>query len=162
MMRFARPRVVVALMVCSVGLATPAGAQEAASPQPLPIPDAAALLAAQAPQAPIFRAPAAPLREERRPAALLPLYVSFGALQALDAHSTSRALSNGAVEANPAMRPFTGSTAGMLALKAAATTGVIYASERMWKRNKAAAVVFMVAANSAMVWVVQHNYRAVR
>ncbi|HXW04272.1 MAG TPA: DUF5658 family protein [Vicinamibacterales bacterium] len=159
MVRSASP-LVVALMVCSVGLATPAGAQEA-SPQPVGAGEASSWVA-QAPQAPLFRVPVEPRRRDARPAALLPLYVSFGALQALDAHSTSRALSNGAVEANPAMRPFTGSTAGMLAVKAAATTGIIYASERMWKRNRTAAVVFMVAANSAMIWVVQHNYRAVR
>jgi hypothetical protein len=50
----------------------------------------------------------------------------------------------------------------MLAIKAAGTVGVVWASERMWRRNKAAAVVFLVAANSAMGWVVQHNYRAAR
>jgi hypothetical protein len=98
----------------------------------------------------------------RRPASLVPLYVSFGALQVLDAHSTSRALGRGAVEANPLMKPFAGSGAGLLAVKAAGTAGVIYASEKMWKKNKVAAVVFMVAANSAMAWVVQNNYRAVR
>jgi hypothetical protein len=32
----------------------------------------------------------------------------------------------------------------------------------MWKKNKVAAVVFMVASNSAMTWVVQHNYRTLR
>src|SRR5687767_4142792 len=44
----------------------------------------------------------------RRPAALLPLYLSFGVLQGLDAHSTSRALGRGAVEANPVMKAFGG------------------------------------------------------
>ena len=98
----------------------------------------------------------------RRPSALMPLYVSFASLQVLDVHSTRRALGYGAVEANPVMRGVTGSSAGMLALKAAGTAGVFLASEKMWKRNKAAAVIFMVAANSAMAVVVQHNYRAVR
>src|SRR5438552_19114659 len=46
-------------------------------------------------------------QKERRPPALIPLYASFIALEALDVHSTSRALSNGAVEANPAMSALT-------------------------------------------------------
>jgi hypothetical protein len=100
--------------------------------------------------------------EPRRPAALIPLYVSFGALQVLDTHSTSRAISRGAVEANPVMKGFAGNEAGMLAVKAAGTAGVIYVSEKMWKKNKAAAVIFMIATNSAMAWVVQNNYRAGR
>jgi hypothetical protein len=100
--------------------------------------------------------------EQQRPAALVPLYVSFASLQALDAHSTARALDRGAVEANPMMKGLAGNTAGMLAVKAAATAGVVYSAERIWKRNKTAALLFMVAANSAMGWVVQHNYRAVR
>ena len=98
----------------------------------------------------------------RRPRALVPLYVSFASLQVLDAHATTLALGNGGVEANPVMRGVVSSPAGMLAVKAAGTAGVFWASERMWKRNKAAAVVFLIAANSAMGWVVQHNYRIAR
>jgi hypothetical protein len=101
-------------------------------------------------------------RGARRPRALIPLYVSFASLQGLDAHSTTRALNRGAAEANPLMRGLADHPAGLLAVKAAATTGVVLAGEKMWKRNRVAAVVFMVAANSAMAWVVQHNYRAVR
>jgi hypothetical protein len=48
------------------------------------------------------------------------------------------------------------------AVKAAATTGVIVATEKMWKKNRTAAVIFMVATNSAMAWVVQHNSRVAR
>lgn len=98
----------------------------------------------------------------RRPRALVPLYVSFASLQGLDAHSTTRALDRGAQETNPLMRSLAEHPVGLLAVKAGATTAVIYASEKMWKRNRVATVVFMVAANSAMAWVVQHNYRAVR
>ena len=99
---------------------------------------------------------------DRRPGALVPLYVSFAALQVLDLHSTATALDRGAVEANPIVRPFASNQFGMVALKAAGTAGVILASEQMWKKNKAAAIVFMVATNSAMTWVVQHNYRIAR
>jgi hypothetical protein len=92
----------------------------------------------------------------------VPLYVSFSTLQVLDTHSTSRALSRGAAEANPLMKGIARSEIGMAAVKAAGTAGVIYASEKMWKKNKKAAVIFMVATNAAMAWVVQHNYRAGR
>ena len=98
----------------------------------------------------------------RRPKGLIPLYGSFAALQVLDVHSTTRAIDRGAIEMNPLMKGIAGSPVGMLAVKAGATTGMVYASERIWKRNKTAAVLFMIAANSAMGWVVQHNYRAVR
>lgn len=122
-------------------LLQPAPAQSAVDPQ----------------RAPHINAPTA-----RRPRALVPLYVSFASLQGLDAHSTTRALDRGAEETNPLMRSLAEHPVGLLAVKAGATTVVIYAGEKMWKRNRVAAVVFMVAANSAMAWVVQHNYRAVR
>ena len=108
-----------------------------------------------------YTAEVGPARE-RRPDSLVPLYVSFCALQALDIHSTLRAMDHGAVEANPALKGVVGNQAGLVALKAAGTAGLIYASEKMWKRNRAASIIFMVAANSAMAWVVQNNYRAVR
>jgi hypothetical protein len=98
----------------------------------------------------------------KRPAALMPLYLSFGALQLIDVHSTSRALRSGAVEANPIMKPFAGSSASLITVKAAGAAVAIFASESLWKRNRAAAIAFMVAANSGMAWVAQHNYRAVR
>jgi hypothetical protein len=92
----------------------------------------------------------------------MPLYSSFVALQALDVHSTRMALANGGVEANPAMQGVVGSTAGVIAMKAAGAAGVIFASEQIRKKNKAAAIGLMIATNSAMAWVVQHNYRIAR
>ena len=89
-----------------------------------------------------------------------PALSSFGALQALDVHSTLGALNRGGVEANPLMKSVTGNPASLIAIKAAGTAGVLYTSERLWKKNPAAAIVFMVGANSAMAWVVQNNYRA--
>jgi threonine/homoserine efflux transporter RhtA len=47
----------------------------------------------------------------------------------------------------------------MSAVKAAGAAGVIFLSEKLRTRNKAAAIGLMIAANSAMAWVVQHNYR---
>jgi hypothetical protein len=99
---------------------------------------------------------------ERRPTALVPLYASFITLQILDLHSTHYALEHGAIEANPAVKGFAGNTVGMTAVKAAGTAGVIFISEKLRLKNKAAAIGLMIATNSAMTWVVQHNYRAVR
>ena len=98
----------------------------------------------------------------RRPDALMPLYLSYATLQALDIHSTMRALDRGAVEANPLMKNLTASPASLVAVKAAGAAGVLYTTEQLWKKNPTAAVVFMIAANSAMAWVVQHNYQAGR
>lgn len=94
-----------------------------------------------------------------RPAPLVPMYASFATLQALDYHSTTRAISQGiGREANPLARPIVEHPAGFVALKAGATAGMIWASERMWKRHPVQAVVFMAAANTAMAIVVAHNY----
>lgn len=105
-------------------------------------------------------APIAPAREPRRPAMLAPLYGSFIGLQALDIHSTRIGISSGrAREGNPVMRGFAGNSAGLIAVKAAATAGVIYGTEKLWKRNRVAAIVAMVALNSATAVVVGRNYR---
>ena len=111
----------------------------------------------------MLRAPAVPsVDAPARPRMLIPLYVSFGVLQVMDAHSTARALQGGAVESNPLMREFAGHSASLLAVKAGGTAVAIFAVERLWPRNRAAAVGFMIAANAGITWVVQHNYRAVR
>lgn len=158
-MQMAPPAVLAALVVCSTALATPAAAQEAEkhafSSSHLALPE----IAVAPPEIAISRfAPSA----VRRPTGLMPLYISFGALQGLDAHSTAAALRRGAVEANPLMQGVASHEVGLLALKAAGTTGLIFASEKLWKKNPAAAVALMIASNSAMIWVVQHNYRAAR
>jgi hypothetical protein len=126
------------VLLCSFAVPAPIAAQVASAPSP--------------PRSAV----------EHRPAALVPLYASFVTLQVLDVHSTSSALGRGAVEGNPLMKGLAANEVGLLAIKAAGSAGVILASERMWKRNKAAAVIFMIVSNSAMGWVVQHNYRAAR
>jgi hypothetical protein len=158
MVRFACSRVALVLLICVVGFAARLSAQEL---ERVTLGDGpAATLVAPAPPSPI--PPDIGRARERRPDALVPLYVSFCALQVLDAHSTWRALDRGAVEANPALRGVVGNQIGLVGLKAAGTAGLIYASEKMWKKNKTASIIFMFAANSAMAWVVQNNYRAVR
>ena len=166
MYRFASVRKVT-LVLCALALfaGTPVLAQDA-----VPQLAAAASTEALAAQLPLSLAArdiaVVPIlatdAKARRPRALMPLYASFASLQVLDVHSTTRAVDRGAVEMNPLMKGIAGNPLGMLAIKAGATTGVVYAGEQLWKRNKTAAVIFMIAANTAMGLVVQHNYRVVR
>jgi len=94
-----------------------------------------------------------------RPAAQVPMYASFATLQALDYHSTTRAISQGiGREANPLARSVVEHPAGFLALKAGATAGMIWASERMRKKHPGRAVVLMLASNATMAVIVAHNY----
>lgn len=97
-----------------------------------------------------------------RPRALAPLYLSFIALQVMDANSTAEAIRAGYAEANPFMARASGSTGTMLALKAASTAGTIYAVEKLWKRNRVAAVVVMAAINVGYAAVVSSNYAKAR
>lgn len=93
-----------------------------------------------------------------RPAALVPLYVSFAALEGLDARSTLTGLGHGAQEANPVMSGLATHGAALFALKMGAAAGTILVSEKLWKRNPVAAVALMVGLNSAYALVVAHNY----
>jgi hypothetical protein len=95
--------------------------------------------------------------DERRPALLMPLYISHVTLQGLDVHSTVRALQAGGREANPLLRHVT--PAGMIAAKAAASASTLFLTEKLWRRNRKAAVITMLAANAAMSFVVANNYR---
>jgi hypothetical protein len=94
----------------------------------------------------------------RRPAALVPLYISFGALQAADLHSTLRALDAGGREANPLMGGIAGSPGAMIAVKAAASAATIVAVEHLRKKHRVAAVVTMVALNTLYATLAVHNY----
>ena len=118
MPRFMCLRIAAMLIISAGFLGAHASAQEAV---PVTLRDAASAIWVPPSPPPAVTAAVAP--RQRRPGALIPLYVSFGALQVLDAHSTSRALDGGAVEANPIMRGIAGNRIGLLGLKAAATTG---------------------------------------
>jgi hypothetical protein len=93
-----------------------------------------------------------------RPAPLVGLYVSFATLQALDIASTRTALRAGGVEANPLVAPLAGSPLALTAMKAGVAGAMIYASERLWKTNRKAAVLTMIGLNAAYGVVVAHNY----
>ena len=116
----------------------------------------------------LFFAAAPALAQQRdelkrdRPAPLVPLYVTFAGLQALDVHSTFSALDSGAREANPMVRSALGNPAALFLLKTGTAAGVVVLSERLWPRNRTAAVITMIALNSAYVTIAAHNYRTAR
>ena len=91
---------------------------------------------------------------------LVPLYVSYAALQALDAHSTFRALGGGSSEINPVMRGAAGNPVALVAIKASLAASTIYLVEKVRAQHRRAALVLMTALNSAYALVVAHNYRA--
>ncbi|RPJ56910.1 MAG: hypothetical protein EHM24_27430 [Acidobacteria bacterium] len=131
---------------------TAAALPEVAAPSPAPLRIVAAPPPTEVAPPVFFPAPG-------RPAPLVPLYVTFAALQVADVASTGRALEAGGREANPIVRGFANNSAAMLAVKAGATVGTIYLSERLWKKNRAAAVLLMTALNGAYAAVAAHNYR---
>jgi hypothetical protein len=90
---------------------------------------------------------------------LVPFYISFATLQALDVHSTLRALDRGAAEGNVLMQPFASRPAAFIALKAGVTAGLLFANERLGRRHRVAALALMVAANGMYAAIVAHNYR---
>lgn len=97
----------------------------------------------------------------RRPALLPVLYVSYAALQVLDARTTAGALSRGAREGNPLLRQQPNQI-GIWAVRAATTAGTIYFAERVWKRNRLAAVLVMVTVNSGYAAIAAHNAKLAR
>ncbi len=98
-------------------------------------------------------------RPLERPRLLVPLYVTFAGLQAMDAHSTMKALDRGYVEANPLVAPSTRHAAALVAMKIAVTASVIGGTERLWRHNRVAAVVAILVVNGAYTAIVAHNYR---
>lgn len=95
--------------------------------------------------------------QSSRPSPLVPLYASLAVLQGFDIYTTNKAVSRGAVEANPAMAPVAGKTWASAAVKAAATAGSVYFIERAWKQNRKGAIILATAINAATAAVVAHN-----
>jgi len=165
-------RASVVFAACVVG-ASPSAAQQPSSQPSQPI----AVISEATEIAPIWFAaqmlprdgsspqtlfPVKRIEEPTRPGALLPLYGSLVALQVLDIHSTRGAMeSSEGREANPAMQGVVKNSAAFIAVKAGATAGVIWASEKMWKKNRKAAVIFASVVNIAMAAIVANNYRVV-
>lgn len=99
---------------------------------------------------------------EKRPAVLPVLYLSLAGLQAFDVYSTRQALARGAREVNPFMAPVAGNTTGMILMKAVSTATSIVMAERLWHRNKTAAILTMIAANGVMAVVAANNARVLQ
>jgi hypothetical protein len=98
----------------------------------------------------------------RRPAALPALYASTAVLQALDVHSTMKATSLGAHEANPFMKGAASNPGALIAVKAGVTGASIYLCEKLWKRNPAGAIAVMAIMTGVNAAVVAHNYKVAR
>jgi hypothetical protein len=101
-------------------------------------------------------------RKVSRPAAVKVMYGTLAALQALDIYSTTRALNQGASEANPIVATTTANQGAMLAMKAVSTATTVYFAERAWKKNPKGAVVLMAVVNGVTAAVVAHNLRNAR
>jgi len=111
-------------------------------------------------RAPAMRVVARPdAPRETRPAALAGLYVSLAGMHALDVVSTRKALAAGAAEANPMMAPFARSPLALAAVKAGVFGATVFATEQLWKSNRKAAVLTMIALNATCGAIAAHNYR---
>jgi uncharacterized protein DUF5658 len=95
---------------------------------------------------------------------LLPsLYVGLAGLNAFDAYSTNRGLSQGAIEANPLMRAATGNPATVWAVKAGVTAVSITLAERLWRQHRrGSAIAVMVISNGMMAVVAARNASVIR
>jgi hypothetical protein len=88
---------------------------------------------------------------------LVLLQAGMAALQAMDLMSTRQALNRpGAFETNPTLGG--GSLPATIAVKAASTAGIILLTNHIAKTNRVAAVVTMVALNSAYATIAAHNF----
>jgi hypothetical protein len=90
------------------------------------------------------------------------MYVSFAALQVMDAISTRKAISGGATEANPAMAGIAGNSAALFAVKAGTAVATTFFVERLAKNHPRRATIIMAVLNTAYAGVVAHNYRVAR
>jgi hypothetical protein len=90
---------------------------------------------------------------------LVSLYVATGLTQALDVHSTIKAIDRGGVETNPMLSGITGNKPAFIALKGAVAAGSIYAARKLARKNKVAAIATLLAINAAYGVVAHHNYR---
>jgi hypothetical protein len=114
----------------------------------------------QQPQAPVLSRPR--FGERAGATLMVSLYATTATMQALDAHSTIRALDSGAVEANPIMGGIANNRAALIATKAAVAAGTIYAAHNVAKKNKFAAAITLIAINSAYAFIAHHNYKVAR
>jgi hypothetical protein len=94
----------------------------------------------------------------RRPRLLPALYAVTVLTQVLDAHSTMSALGRGGREMNPMMQGVASNGTTLLAVKVGTAVGTVFVAEKLWRRNRVAAVALMVAVNVATAGIAAHNY----
>lgn len=97
---------------------------------------------------------AAPAAADERPLT----YSAYIALQALDVHSTHRALAGGAREMNPLMRGSDGKRVAIKAATTAVTLGLVHVVHR---KNPVAGRILLGALAGTAAAIVVHNYRQV-
>src|SRR5437870_2628393 len=85
--------------------------------------------AADDPGAYVSQAPVTATKSVSRSSVLPALYASYAALQVYDVYSTRQALALGGREANSMMQGVATNTGAMVAVKAGAVAGAIFASE---------------------------------
>jgi hypothetical protein len=90
------------------------------------------------------------------------MYVSFAALQIMDAVSTRRALNSGASEANPVMGGIARNGAALFAVKAGTAAATTWFAEKLAKKHPRGATIMMAVLNTAYAAIVAHNYRVAR
>jgi hypothetical protein len=94
------------------------------------------------------------------PASLTNMYFKHAALQGLDALTTISALNRGHAEANPLLS--SGNTALIVGGKIAATSLSVYLTQKLWKRNRKAAIVTMFVTNAILSAAVINNSAVLR
>jgi hypothetical protein len=148
--KFTHIAAIAAVTALCVANATSAAAQEIAVPAaPRVVMEPASLIRVEPPPA-------------KRPMILPALYVSLGAVQAWDVYSTSAALKAGAIERNPLVAPIAGNSGGMIALKLGTAATTVFFAERLWKKNRVAAIVMMAGINGATAAIAMRNIRNAR
>ena len=89
---------------------------------------------------------------------IVSLYAGLAATQALDVHSTLRAIDSGAQEANAMMRWATANPARFIGVKAATTTGTMLILERLRRTHPKPALFLLAGLSSASAVIAAHNY----
>ena len=90
------------------------------------------------------------------------MYVSFAALQVMDLVSTNKAISAGAVEANPAMSGIVKNKGAFMAVKVGTAAAAAFFSEKLAKNHPRRATIVMAVLNTVYAGVVAHNYRVAK
>ena len=145
-----------------LGSASPALASDRLNDKPLPQVDFT--LASNTPIAEAIqvRPVSMPVADSGSASLRRTMYVSFAALQVMDAISTRKAISGGATEANPAMAGIAGNSAALFAVKAGTAVATTFFVERLAKNHPRRATIIMAVLNTAYAGVVAHNYRVAR